>query len=138
QADWVDVLKQGCQLCHQLGTRTTREITHIADRFATTEQAWDNRVQFGQRGVQMSTVMTGLGRERGVHQFADWTDRIAAGEVPPRPPRPEGVERNVVLSLWDWGTPTSYVHDEITTDKRDPTVNAGGPVYGVSMADDAL
>src|SRR5690606_9456087 len=83
QAEWIDVLKQGCQLCHQVGSRITREITHIENRFATTEQAWDQRVQFGQRGVQMSTVMTGLGRERGVAHFAAWTDRIAAGEVPP-------------------------------------------------------
>jgi hypothetical protein len=64
--------------------------------------------------------------------FADWTDRIADGEVPPAPPRPEGIERNVVITLWDWGTETSYSHDEIVTDKRDPTVNADGPVYAVS------
>ena len=138
QAEWIDVLKQGCQLCHQLGSSTTREIAHIQDRFASTKEAWDHRVLFGQRGIQMSTVMTGLGREKGIAHFAEWTDRILAGEVPPRPPRPEGRERNVVLTMWDWGTPTSYVHDEITTDKRNPTVNAGGLVYGVSMADDKL
>jgi hypothetical protein len=138
QAEWVDVLKQGCQLCHQLGNRTTREIAHIEDRFASTEEAWDHRVLFGQRGIQMSTVMTGLGRDQGIARFAEWTDRIRAGEVPPRPPRPQGRERNLVLTMWDWGTPTSYVHDEVTTDKRNPTVNAGGLVYGVSMADDKL
>jgi hypothetical protein len=37
-----------------------------------------------------------------------------------------------VVTLWDWGTETSYMHDEIVTDKRDPTVNANGPVYAVS------
>ena len=26
-----------------------------------------------------------LGRERALAMFADWTDRIAAGEPPPRP-----------------------------------------------------
>jgi hypothetical protein len=32
--------------------------------------------------------------------FADWTDRIAAGELPfARPERPQGVERNVVISM---------------------------------------
>ena len=86
----------------------------------------------------MSTVLTGMGRERAVQQFADWTDRIMAGEVPPQPRRPQGEERNVVLTMWDWGDGTSYVHDEIATDKRDPTVNSGGLIYGVSMSDDKL
>ncbi|MCE2541116.1 MAG: carboxypeptidase regulatory-like domain-containing protein, partial [Acidobacteria bacterium] len=33
---------------------------------------------------------------------------------------------------------TSYVHDEVTTDKRQPTVNADGLVYGVSITQDTL
>jgi len=33
--------------------------------------------------------------------YAGWTERIAGGEVPPAPPRPKGVERNVVVTLWD-------------------------------------
>ena len=138
QAQWVDRLKQGCQLCHQLGNQITREITHLDRRFSSTAEAWDRRVNFGQRGSQMSGALSGMGRERGIQQFADWTDRIAAGEVPPQPPRPHGEERNVVLTLWDWGDGTSYVHDEIVSDKRDPTVNAAGPLYAVSMSDDRL
>ena len=36
--------------------------------------------------------------------FGDWTDRIAKGELPhAKPPRPQGVERNVVVTTWDWG-----------------------------------
>src|SRR6185503_17341076 len=63
--------------------------------------------------------------------FADWTDRIAKGELPAaRPERPRGIERNVVITQWDWSTPTAYLHDEIATDKRFPTVNANGLVYG--------
>ena len=46
-----------------------------------------------------------LGRERALTMFADWTDRIAAGEVPPAPPRPQGIERNVVITEWDWADP---------------------------------
>ena len=65
--------------------------------------------------------------------FADWTDRIAAGELPfAQPPRPQGIERNVVLTLWDWSRPTAYLHDEISTDKRNPTVNANGKLYGAT------
>ena len=63
--------------------------------------------------------------------FADWTDRIEAGELPfDKPQRPKGIERNVVISAWDWGTPTIYLHDAISTDKRNPTVNANGLIYG--------
>ncbi|NIP83072.1 MAG: hypothetical protein GWM90_29125, partial [Gemmatimonadetes bacterium] len=53
----------------------------------------------------MSASLDRLGRERALAMFADWTDRIAAGEVPPEPPRPQGVERNVVVTLWDWADP---------------------------------
>ena len=62
--------------------------------------------------------------------FADWTDRIAGGEVPPAPPRPQGVERNVVITQWDWADPKAYLHDVVSTDRRNPTVNANGPIYG--------
>jgi len=137
QAAWIDDLKQGCQLCHQLGNQHTRDLSHLAGRYASSVEAWKARTAFGQRGAQMNGVLMSMG-ERGAREFAAWTDRIADGAVPPRPPRPAGVERNVVLTLWDWGDGTSYVHDEITTDKRDPKVNAGGLTYGVSMSDDKL
>ena len=35
-----------------------------------------------------------------------------------------------MLTLWDWSRPTAYLHDEISTDKRKPTVNANGLIYG--------
>ena len=63
--------------------------------------------------------------------WADWTDRIAAGELPTATPaRPQGRERNVVVTMWDWADPKAYLHDEIASDKRNPTVNANGPIYG--------
>ena len=40
--------------------------------------------------------------------------------------------------MWDWGHDYSFVHDEVTSDKRNPRVNANEPVYGVSMSDDML
>jgi hypothetical protein len=137
QAHWIDDLKQGCQLCHQLGNEATRSIEHLEGRFSSTLEAWQQRTLFGQRGAQMNGVLAAMG-PRGAEEFAAWTDRIIAGEVPPSPPRPSGAERGVVLTMWDWGQPRSYVHDEVTTDKRDPTVNAGGLTYGVSMSDDKL
>src|SRR6266550_3979785 len=49
-----------------------------------------------------------------------------------RPPlRPQGLERNVVITQWDWSGPKEYFHDEISTDRRNPTMNANGLVYGV-------
>ena len=82
-------------------------------------------------GPGMAAMLAGFG-PRGMAMYADWTDRIAAGEVPEAPPRPQGVERNVVVSLWDWSTPEGFVHDTASTDKRNPTVNANGPVYSIS------
>ena len=137
QAAWVDLTKQGCQLCHQMGNRFTHDISHLED-FDSAAEAWDHRVRFGQRGAQMSGVLNRFGRDRGLSMYADWSTRIAAGEVPPAPPRPAGAERNVVLTMWEWGDETSYVHDEIVTDKRQPNVNADGLVYGVSITQDTL
>src|SRR5205814_715499 len=82
-------------------------------------------------GDSMYGAAVNMGIPRTTKALADWTDRVANGEVPPAPPRPKGVERNVVLTLWDWGTDHSFMHDEISTAKNDPRVNAGGRVYAV-------
>jgi hypothetical protein len=47
-----------------------------------------------------------------------------------QPPRPRGVERNIVLTLWDWSRPTAYLHDLTSTDRRNPTLNTNGKLYG--------
>jgi len=36
----------------------------------------------------------------------------------------------VVITQWDWADPRVYLHDVVSTDRRNPRVNAGGPVYG--------
>lgn len=133
QAEWINNLKSNCHLCHQLGNRVTRTLDHMAQlNIATSREAWDYRTQLGVRGGQMYGAFNAFGRDSAMQVFSRWTDRIAGGAVPPAPPRPQGIERNVVVTLWDWGEPTSYMHDEIATDKNDPTVNANGPVYAVS------
>ncbi len=54
--------------------------------------------------------------------LADWTDRIAKGELPhAKPPRPQGVERNIVVTTWDWLDDKHYLHDLIASDRRYPT-----------------
>jgi hypothetical protein len=131
QAQLLRLLKSGnCTACHQLGTKATRELPPALRDHPSTEVAWERRVQSGQAGAGMLAGVSNLGRERMLSMFADWTNRIAAGEVPAAPPRPAGIERNVVITQWDWADPKAYLHDEVSTDRRNPTVNAWGPIYG--------
>ena len=137
QAAWKTGVQLGCINCHQMGDVVTRTLTHLTGH-ASSYDAWDHRLKVGQRGPLMNSMFNVLGREIGLEAYSDWTDRIAAGEVPPEPPRPSGIERNLVLSMWDWGASTSYIHDMISTDKRNPTLNSGGLIYGVDFGRDYL
>jgi len=131
QADWIRLMKSGgCTACHQLGTKGTREIPKELGAFHSAAEAWDRRIQSGQAGAQMAGGLNQMGKERALQMFAEWSDRIAGGEVPPAPPRPQGVERNVVITQWDWADPKAYLHDEVSTDRRNPTLNANGLIYG--------
>jgi hypothetical protein len=137
QGEWIRqvVNTDGCTGCHQLGNKATREIPKSLGSFETSADAWDRRIQSGQAGGGMSARFTQVGRRRVLGMYADWTDRIAAGELPAvAPPRPQGRERNVVITMWDWADPKVYMHDEIASDKRDPRVNPNGPVYGALEA----
>ncbi len=135
QGQWLHLMKtDSCWSCHQLGTKATREIPKSLGSFDSSVLAWGRRTMSGQAGGAMTNGLAQLGRERALAMFADWTDRIAAGELPPAPPRPQGVERNVVITEWDWADPKAYLHDEISTDKRNPTVNANGPLFGSAEA----
>jgi hypothetical protein len=132
QAQWLDIVKtDGCYTCHQLGNKATRTIPKALGDFKSSEQAWARRIMSGQAMTQMANAIGRIDPPRALKLFADWTDRIAAGELPAsQPPRPQGVERNIVITLWDWAGPKAYLHDEIATDKRNPTVNANGLIYG--------
>jgi hypothetical protein len=89
------------------------------------------RLQAGQYGEQMTTRIAGQFGGAPYQYFGDWTDRIAKGELPKaQPPRPQGVERNIVVTSWEWSTEKHYLHDLIASDRRNPTVNAYGPLYG--------
>jgi hypothetical protein len=131
QSDWIGTVKNNCMSCHQIGNKATREIPRSLGTFKSTFDAWSQRIVSGQAGPTMNSFSSRFGRSRLLKVFADWTDRIAAGELPPVPPRPQGRERDVVISLWDWADQYAFVHDTISTDKRRPTINAHGPVYSV-------
>ena len=131
QAQWIHLIKtDSCESCHQLGNQYTRTIPAMFSNLDPA-QAWMRRPQSGQAGSAMMGGLSQLGAQRATQQFADWTTRIANGELPAdTPPRPQGIERNVVITQWDWADPKAYLHDEISTDKRDPNVNANGLLYG--------
>ena len=120
-----------CVGCHQMGDHATRAIPSALGQFDSSQAAWMRRIQSGQAGRDM--VSTAMGTLKGIpiKYLADWTDRIAAGELPVNTPqRPSGMERNVVATVRDWAGPKSYLHDLSGTDRNDPTVNGYGPLYG--------
>jgi hypothetical protein len=133
QGEWIRniVNTDGCTGCHQMGGEATRTIPKMFLAAGDSKAAWDKRIQAGQAGGGMSARFTQVGRQRALAMYADWTDRIAKGELPnAEPQRPQGRERNVVITMWDWADPKVYMHDEIASDKRNPTVNPNGPIYG--------
>jgi hypothetical protein len=132
QVDWLKQMKNiGCIGCHQLGQQATRTIPASLSEFKSHEEAWMRRIQSGQSGEQMTNQLAGPLAGVPFKYYGDWTDRIAKGELPKsKPPRPEGIERNIVISEWEWSTPDKYLHDLISSDRRNPTVNAYGPLYG--------
>jgi hypothetical protein len=141
QNRWINSLKSDCNFCHQLGNQLTRSVDHVfkaKPELKTHEQAWEWRLGTGVRGTNMYSVLNNQGQAASLKVFADWTRAVEKGEVPPAPPRPKGAERNLVLTLWDWGTDHSFMHDEITTSKYNPRVNGGGPVYAVSAGHGTL
>ena len=132
QPEWVNIIKtSGCMSCHALGTLGTRTMPKDFAHFKSSAEAWGRRIASGQAMTQMTTVLGRLDGPRALALWGDWTDRVAAGELPfAKPERPQGLERNVVLTLWDWSTPIGYMHDLISTDRRKPTINAKGKLYG--------
>jgi hypothetical protein len=132
QAQWIRQMKTGaCDGCHGLGNAATRQLEPQLGQFDSSADAWQRRISSGQAGPDMLNAMNGFGMQRGLGMFADWTDRIAAGEIPTSAPsRPQGLERNIVLTEWDWADETGYLHDEVSTDRRNPTVNGNGLIYG--------
>ena len=131
QAQWLNGMKSnGCIGCHQIGQRSTRTIPEAFGTFASGAEAWTRRVQSGQSGQMMLAQLSALG-PRSLELFGDWTDRIEKGALPhATPPRPQGVERNIVVTLREWMNEKQYLHDLIASDRRHPTVNAYGPLFG--------
>jgi hypothetical protein len=118
QEHWLASLR-GCNQCHQIGMAGTRSWTN--------PKTWDATFKMNNG---MDGAANRLGRDLLAKTLADWASRIQKGEVPPAPPRPAGIERNFVVTQWDWGGPESFFHDLTSTDKRNPTLYPYGKIYG--------
>jgi hypothetical protein len=136
QTQWLNTMRSnGCIGCHQLGQLSTRtfpkNVPHPLGKFTTSQELWFRRIQSGQSGESMFNTLVNQMGGAPIKYYADWTDRIAKGELPHmKPVRPQGVERNIVVTTWDWLDDQHYLHDLIASDRRNPTVNAYGPLYG--------
>ena len=136
QEQWLNAVQlNGCGNCHQLGDKATREIPAELGTFKNSVDAWQRRLLSGPGGNSMARFIALMNTADGGHvrRLAEWTDRIKAGELPASvPARPHGVERNVVVTVYDWLSPKYYIHDLIVTDRRKPTVNGFGLIYGAA------
>lgn len=132
---WLSNAKS-CMICHQVGNPTMREPADIS------AETWELRAgmarppgdpAMGLLGGGYANVMTLTMRQfgpRGLQMYSAWSDNIAKGELPAQsPPRPVGIERNAVLTIWDWGDKT-FIHDLIATDPLAVQVGGNGPIYG--------
>ena len=109
QQQWLNFIKtNGCGNCHQIGNYATRTIAAALGNFESSQDAWTQRLSVGPAGHDMVNFITQLMTPDGgqLAALADWSDRIKAGELPPRSPRrPAGVERNLVVTVRDWLDP---------------------------------
>ncbi|MFP6782403.1 MAG: hypothetical protein VCB59_11980 [Gammaproteobacteria bacterium] len=126
QAQWRSQFKLNCILCHQVGAAATR---------LPSAQAFDHGFL---KSAAMSYFADTLDRKRLLNVLGEWAENMKSGRVPEAPPRPKGVERNFVITEWGWGDMYTYAHDEIASDKRNPTLYPNGRIYGVDLGNDKL
>jgi len=134
QNEYLNLMKSnGCANCHSQGVEAMRtfpqKVPFPLGKFANSEEAWLRRIQSGQGGVPMLTTMTKELGNSALPYLADWTDRIAKGELPhAKPPRPQGVERNIVVTTWDWVDDKHY-SDSRPENKQSIYVSDAGTRY---------
>jgi hypothetical protein len=132
QQGYINSVKSnGCVGCHQLGQKSTRTIPALFRDQVTWGDMWLRRIQSGQGGMPMIQVGAAELGGAAFKYLGDWTQRVDKGELPKnKPPRPQGIERNIVITIRDWMNERQYLHDLVSTDRRYPTVNAYGALYG--------
>src|SRR5437879_307443 len=125
QEQWLNAVQlNGCGNCHQLGDKATREFPAALEASKSSSiDAWTRRLQSGPGGGTMVRTIGTLNTSDGGHirRLAEWTDRIRVGELPSSvPPRPNGVERNLVVTVYDWLSAQDNVHGLTVPDRPKP------------------
>jgi streptogramin lyase len=127
QPAWLSQFNLNCNLCHQTGSAATR---------FPVQSLYDYGLK---KAGAMNDIAQELNRELLLDVLDSFAKKIAAEETPSEaPPRPQGIERNFVITQWAWGERYTYAHDEIATDKRNPYLYPNQPVYGVDIGNDHL
>ena len=136
QEQWLNAVQlNGCGNCHQLGDKATREIPAALGTFTSSTEAWARRLLSGPGGNTMIRNIANLDTADGGHlrSLAEWTDRIRAGALPASvPPRPHGVERHLVVTVYDWSEPQVLPPRPGRHRPAQPTVNPYGLIYGAA------
>jgi mono/diheme cytochrome c family protein len=127
--DWLSQFKLNCTICHQPGSAPARAV--FPSREAT---------DYGlKKAGEMNLLAEQLNRDILLDVLENWGEKIAAGETPEAaPPRPEGIERNFVITQWEYGGEYTYAHDVISTDKRNPHLYPDEKIYGLDIGNDHL
>ena len=87
----------------------------------------------------MNMLARQLNRDLTLDVLEQWGNQIAAGKTPDSaPPRPQGIERNFVITQWQYGERYTYAHDIISTDKRNPSLYPEAKIYGLDIGNDHL
>ena len=132
QQRWLSAMKNlGCVGCHQLGQLSTRTIPAALGTFASGAEAWRRRVQSGQAGEHdvrpaeraRRRVVPVLRRLDRSHREG----RAAARQAASARRASSATSSSRCATGW---TTKQYLHDLISSDRRNPTVNGNGPLYG--------
>ena len=127
----------GCVGCHQLGNLATRTLPPSLGKFKSSAGGVAAAHPVRARPAsQMINIVQGAlaGVPDSLSCAIGPTASPPANCRPRRRARPSGIERNVVATVRDWSDDKAYLHDLSSTDRRHPTVNANGLIYGSSGA----
>ena len=130
QAQWISQTKSSR---FQMGSKATRELHPKLRQLGLTDTI--EALRYATNAGQMPEIQI---FPQAFPMFGEWVDRVAGGALPPVPPRPAGIERNLVVTMWDVSNHIPFMHDVVSTDKRNPRLNPRGPVYGVEFHNDGL
>lgn len=123
---WSDQFKLNCIICHQQGSAYNR---------LPVRSSYDHGLK---KVALMDMLGQQLNRDLLLDVLGEWGEKIGKGVVPESPPRPQGIERNFVITQWQYGERYTYAHDVISTDKRNPSLYPDGLIYGLDIGNDHL